>query len=317
MGHHDEIIFGDAHFPGESCNDNIIRADGLCIDHLLDAVLPLLVLDHVVENPVMMMEPLPEDKADAKIAAASGKAMVVGTTGFSNDQFSEFKKTLEPVPCVFAPSFSVGVTALIKLVEEAARIMGDQYDVEIVEAHHHFKADAPSGTALVLAKAAARGLERNLDEVGLYGRHGDVGARTKEEIGIHAVSDAVEQAVGELPPTASHRRRLEVAVETHMNTLLRYSVYTSANIAIFAQVSRKAQDRNRLLRKHYASFWNDLFQAAQAAGEIHASTDLSLVRLFLLGSVNWSMQWYDPKKKNSIDELAQNFCAMLFDGIGP
>ena len=137
------------------------------------------------------------------------------------------------------------------------------------------------------------------------------------EIGIHAVSDAVEQAVGELPPTASHRRRLEVAVETHMNTLLRYSVYTSANIAIFAQGSRKAQDRNRLLRKHYASFWNDLFQAAQAAGEIHASTDLSLVRLFLLGSVNWSMQWYDPKKKNSIDELAQNFCAMLFDGIGP
>ncbi len=69
MGHHDEIIFGDAHFPGESCNDNIIRADGLRIDHLLDAVLPLLVLDHVVENPVMMMEPLPEDKADAKIAA--------------------------------------------------------------------------------------------------------------------------------------------------------------------------------------------------------------------------------------------------------
>jgi 4-hydroxy-tetrahydrodipicolinate reductase len=123
----------------------------------------------------------------AKIAAASGKAMVVGTTGFSNDQFSEFKKTLEPVPCVFAPSFSVGVTALIKLVEEAAKIMGDQYDVEIVEAHHHFKTDAPSGTALVLAKAVARGLERNLEEVGVYGRHGDVGARTKEEIGIHAV----------------------------------------------------------------------------------------------------------------------------------
>ena len=123
----------------------------------------------------------------ARIAAGSGKAMVVGTTGFTNDQLSEFRKILEPVPCVFAPSFSVGVTALIKLVEEAARIMGDQYDVEIVEAHHHFKADAPSGTALVLAEAAARGLDRNLEEVGLYGRHGDVGARTKEEIGIHAV----------------------------------------------------------------------------------------------------------------------------------
>ena len=69
MGHHDEIIFGDAHFPGESCNTKIIRADGLQIDDLLDAVLPLFVLDHVVDNPVMIMEPLPEDKADATISA--------------------------------------------------------------------------------------------------------------------------------------------------------------------------------------------------------------------------------------------------------
>ena len=69
MGHHDEIIFGDAHFPGESCNDNIIRADGLRIDDLLDAILPLFVLDHVIDQPVMMMGPLPEDKANPKIAA--------------------------------------------------------------------------------------------------------------------------------------------------------------------------------------------------------------------------------------------------------
>jgi len=136
------------------------------------------------------------------------------------------------------------------------------------------------------------------------------------EIGIRAVSEAVEQAVGELPSQASHRSRLEAAVKMHMYTLLQYSAYTSANIAIFAQVSRKAQDRNRLLRKRYAAFWNDMFYAAQEAGEISASADLSLVRLFLLGSVNWSMQWYDPKKKKSIDELAQSFCAMMFDGIG-
>ena len=69
MGHHDEIIFGDAHFPGESCNDTIIRADGLRIDDLLDAILPLFVLDHVIEQPVMMMGPLPEDKANPVIAA--------------------------------------------------------------------------------------------------------------------------------------------------------------------------------------------------------------------------------------------------------
>ena len=69
MGHHDEIVLGDAHFPGESCNDTIIRADGLGINDLLDAILPLFVLDHVIEKPVMMMAPLPEDKAHPKIAA--------------------------------------------------------------------------------------------------------------------------------------------------------------------------------------------------------------------------------------------------------
>ena len=69
MGHHDEIVFGDAHFPGESCNDTIIRADGLQINDLLDAILPLFVLDHVIEQPVMMMGPLPEDKANTKIAS--------------------------------------------------------------------------------------------------------------------------------------------------------------------------------------------------------------------------------------------------------
>jgi 4-hydroxy-tetrahydrodipicolinate reductase len=81
----------------------------------------------------------------------------------------------------------VGVTVLVKLVEEAARILGNEYDGEIVEAHHRFKTDAPSGTALALAEAVARGFDRNLKEVGVYGRHGATGARTQEEIGIHAV----------------------------------------------------------------------------------------------------------------------------------
>ncbi len=123
----------------------------------------------------------------AKVAGEAGKAMVVGTTGMSAEQLETFEGAVAKVPCVFAPSFSVGVTVLVKLVEEAARIMGDDYDVEIVEAHHHFKTDAPSGTALALGRAAAAGLGRDLDRVGLYGRHGDVGARTGEEIGIHAI----------------------------------------------------------------------------------------------------------------------------------
>ena len=123
----------------------------------------------------------------AKVAGAAGVPMVIGTTGISPEQLETMTAALKDVACVFAPNFSVGVTALVKLVEEAARILGGDYDAEIVEAHHRFKTDAPSGTALALAEAAARGLDRNLQEVGVYGRHGDTGARTREEIGVHAV----------------------------------------------------------------------------------------------------------------------------------
>ncbi|MDA0745679.1 MAG: 4-hydroxy-tetrahydrodipicolinate reductase [bacterium] len=147
-------------------------------------------LEHIIgrANVVVAFTAPPEGTLEAaRIAAESGKPMVVGTTGMSPEQLKTFHETLKNVACVFSPSFSVGVTVLTKLVEEAAHIFGDNYDVEIVEAHHHFKTDAPSGTALALAKAAAAGLDRDLDKVGLYGRHGDVGARTKKEIGIHAV----------------------------------------------------------------------------------------------------------------------------------
>lgn len=123
----------------------------------------------------------------AEVCGASGKPMVVGTTGMSDAQLAAFKDSVSKAPCVFAPNYSVGVTVLTKLVEEAARILGGDYDAEVVEAHHRFKTDAPSGTALALAEAVARGFERDLSKVGVYGRHGDTGARTREEIGVHAL----------------------------------------------------------------------------------------------------------------------------------
>lgn len=124
---------------------------------------------------------------NAQISGEAGKAMVVGTTGFSPKEVTQFRALVTGIPCVMAPNYSVGVNLLFKLVEEAARILGDSYDVEIIEVHHHFKKDAPSGTAKRLGEAAAKGLGRSLDEVGIYGREGLVGERTKEEIGIHAV----------------------------------------------------------------------------------------------------------------------------------
>ena len=113
--------------------------------------------------------------------------MVVGTTGFTPEQLEEFKRIVSGITCVFASNFSTAMNVLFKLVEEAASILGDDYDVEVIEKHHRLKVDAPSGSALTLAERAAAGLDRNLREVVVHGREGVVGARTKKEIGMHAI----------------------------------------------------------------------------------------------------------------------------------
>ena len=82
---------------------------------------------------------------------------------------------------------SLGVNVMIQALELIAKALGDDYDIEVIEAHHNHKADSPSGTALRLAETVAAALGRDLDEVGVYGRHGIVGARPKKQIGIHAV----------------------------------------------------------------------------------------------------------------------------------
>jgi 4-hydroxy-tetrahydrodipicolinate reductase len=125
--------------------------------------------------------------ADAAICAEKGAAMVVGTTGLSDEQLDEFRRLVEPIPCAFAPNYSTAMNVLFKLVEEVSRILGDDYDVEVIEAHHRLKVDAPSGSALRLAEQAAAGLSRNLKEVAVHGREGLVGERSRQEIGIHAI----------------------------------------------------------------------------------------------------------------------------------
>ena len=125
--------------------------------------------------------------ADAAASAAAGTAMVVGTTGLSAGQLAEFRAAVVPIPCVFAPNFSTAMNLLFKLVEEAARILGDDYDIEVVEAHHRHKTDAPSGSALRLAERAAAGVGRRLEEVAVHGREGVTGERTRTEIGLHAL----------------------------------------------------------------------------------------------------------------------------------
>lgn len=122
-----------------------------------------------------------------KAASAKGKPMVIGSTGFSPEQLGEARELARKVPCVLAPNMSVGVNVLFKVVGDVARLLGESFDVEIVEAHHRFKKDAPSGTALKLAQVVADALERNLEQVGVYARHGMTGERTAKEIGIQTI----------------------------------------------------------------------------------------------------------------------------------
>jgi 4-hydroxy-tetrahydrodipicolinate reductase len=122
-----------------------------------------------------------------KIAGEKNRAIVIGSTGFTSDEMKEVKKLAKNARCVLAPNMSVGVNVMLKVLEYCAGILNDDYDVEIVEAHHHLKKDAPSGTALKMAQVIADKLERNLDEVGVYTRKGMIGERTKKEIGIQTI----------------------------------------------------------------------------------------------------------------------------------
>ena len=120
-------------------------------------------------------------------AVSSKKPMVIGTTGFTDDEIEAIGKLAKEIPCVQAPNMSMGVNLMFKVVEDMAKALGDGFDMEIIEAHHHHKKDAPSGTAVKLAQNLAVALGRNLEQVGVYERHGMIGERRPEEIGIQTI----------------------------------------------------------------------------------------------------------------------------------
>jgi 4-hydroxy-tetrahydrodipicolinate reductase len=120
-------------------------------------------------------------------AADAGLAMVVGTTGMKPDDLARARDLGKRIPLLIAPNMSVGVNVMYTLLAQAAAKLGDEYDPEIFEIHHHFKADAPSGTAVKIAQVIAEAMGRNLDQVGVWGRKGMVGERKPKEIGVHAL----------------------------------------------------------------------------------------------------------------------------------
>ena len=121
------------------------------------------------------------------ICRENGVAIVIGTTGMNDEQKAMLQESAAQTPVVYAANYSVGVNISIKLLELAAQVFGDTVDIEIIEAHHRHKVDAPSGTALMMGEAIADTLGRNLKEVAVYGREGHTGPRERQTIGFETI----------------------------------------------------------------------------------------------------------------------------------
>ena len=122
--------------------------------------------------------------AHLQVVARQGGRAVIGTTGFSQGQRDEIARLAQHAPILLSPNMSVAVNVAFRVLADMARMLGDDYDVEITEIHHRFKKDAPSGTAVRMAEVVAQALGRDLGKTGVYGRHGLTGERTRAEIGV-------------------------------------------------------------------------------------------------------------------------------------
>ena len=143
-----------------------------------------------------------------------GKGMVIGTTGFDADGIDRIAQAAKRIPIVMAPNMSVGVNVTFKLIEAAAKALGDDADVEVFEAHHRHKVDAPSGTAVRIGEILAQTLDRDLSADAVYGREGITGARDTRTIGFHSLRAG--DIVGEHTVTfAALGERLEITHRAH------------------------------------------------------------------------------------------------------
>ena len=125
--------------------------------------------------------------ANLEACRQAGRRMVIGTTGFTDEQKALIAAAAKDIAVVFAPNMSIGVNLCLKLLDTAARVLGDEVDIEIIEAHHRHKVDAPSGTALRMGEVVASALGRDLGECAVYGREGHTGERARHTIGFETI----------------------------------------------------------------------------------------------------------------------------------
>ena len=135
------------------------------------------------------------------------------------------------------------------------------------------------------------------------------------DAGIEAVTTAVKSRIAALPPGASYRERIGAAIEGHLYGLLHHGDFTSANIRNYGQIPLAAKNRHRLVRRGYAQYWDDLLSEAQASGALRADASLAVMRLYLIGALNWTVEWYNPQR-GSFKTFAAQISTIAFDGIG-
>lgn len=132
--------------------------------------------------------------------------------------------------------------------------------------------------------------------------------------GIQVVADTVKQRIDALPASATSRDRIAAAIEGHLWGLLHHGDFTSANIRIYGQIPAAAKNRHRLVRRAYADAWDRLLANALASGELRADTSTDVIRLFVIGALNWTVEWYNPQK-GSFPDFVRQVTAIIFDGI--
>ena len=132
--------------------------------------------------------------------------------------------------------------------------------------------------------------------------------------GITIVADAVRTRVAALPESAPWRDRIAAGIEGHLWGMLHYGDFTSANIRIYGQIPNSAKNRHRIVRRAYADYWDCLFESALASGELRHDTSTAMIRLFVIGALNWTVEWYNPQR-GSFQDFSRQITAIVFDGI--
>ena len=132
--------------------------------------------------------------------------------------------------------------------------------------------------------------------------------------GIENVENEVRMRINLLPSNSTFKDKLKTAIEGHLAGMLSNGDYTSANIKIYSQIPLKAKERHKVVRRAYADYWNSLFEEAFDNGELREALNKNVFRLFVLGSLNWTTEWYDPKR-GSFKELVDQVTSILFFGI--